>query len=78
MELTKKQRVIALVNDGNFHKAFSIAKNFVREFSKDERRSIQIAYESNVGRAFYESLGIDVDAHILKANSLLLNYSNNG
>lgn len=58
---TKTATAIEFFKNGNLEKAFSIFKTFKVGFTKDEKRNIEIAYESLSGNAkFYQSLGIDV------------------
>ena len=59
---TKVDKVKSLLAAGAFQKAFT----------KDEKRSIEIAYESLLGRdKFYQSIGIDTNKEIEKARQLL-------
>ena len=74
---SKKEQVIELVKNNQIFKAMAIAKNFTREFSNEELRSIQIAYESQQiqKKNFYTSLGIDVYDHTSNAKNLMLKYA---
>lgn len=68
----KTEIAVNLLRAGNFIKALSIIKTFRLGFTKDEKRSIEIAYESLLGRdKFYQSIGIDTNKEIEKARQLL-------
>ena len=73
MNLDKKtDKAKALLKSGRFKESLAIIKTFRLGFSKEERRSIQIAYESLSGHEpFYRSLGIDVDKVIEETRQLL-------
>lgn len=73
MNLGKKtDKAKVLLKSGRFKEALAIIKTFRSGFCKEERRSIQIAYESLSGHEqFYRSLGIDVDKVIEKTRQLL-------
>ena len=69
---TKVDKVKSLLAAGAFLKALTILKTFRIGFTKDEKRSIEIAYESLLGRdKFYQSIGIDTNKEIEKARQLL-------
>lgn len=69
---TKVDKVKSLLAAGAFQKALTIVKTFRIGFTKDEKRSIEIAYESLLGRdKFYQSIGIDTNKEIEKALQLL-------
>lgn len=69
---TKVDKVKSLLAAGAFQKALTIVKTFRIGFTKDEKRSIEIAYESLLGRdKFYQSIGIDTNKEIEKARQLL-------
>lgn len=69
---TKVDKVKSLSAAGAFQKALTIVKTFRIGFTKDEKRSIEIAYESLLGRdKFYQSIGIDTNKEIEKARQLL-------
>lgn len=69
---TKTDRAKALLKSGYFKEALSIIKTFKLGFTKAEKRSIEIAYESLLGRdKFYQSIGIDTNKEIEKARQLL-------
>ena len=73
MNLCKKtDKAKALLKSGRFKGALSIIKTFSLGFTKTEKRSIEIAYESLLGRdKFYQSIGIDTNKEIEKARQLL-------
>lgn len=69
---SKVDKVKSLLAVGAFQKALTIVKTFRLGFSREEKRSIQIAYESLSGHEqFYRSLGIDVDKVIEETRQLL-------
>ena len=69
---TKVDKVKALLAAGAFQKALTIVKTFRIGFTNDEKRSIELAYESLLGRdKFYQSIGIDTNKEIEKARQLL-------
>lgn len=69
---TKVDKVKSLLAAEAFQEALTIVKTFRLGFSKEEKRSIQIAYESLSGHEqFYRSLGIDVDKVIKDTRQLL-------
>lgn len=68
----KTEEARTLLKSGNFLKALAIVKTFRLGFSKEEKRSIQIACESLSGHEqFYRSLDIDTDKEIERARRLL-------
>lgn len=68
----KTEKAKILLRTGELQKALSIIKTFRFGFSKEEKRSIQIAYESLSGHEqFYRSLGIDTDKEIERTRQLL-------
>lgn len=70
---TKVDKVKSLLAAEAFQEALTIVKTFRFGFSKEEKRSIEIAYEClNGHEQFYKSIGIDTDKEIEKV-SLLLN-----
>lgn len=69
---TKVDKVKSLLAAGAFQKALTIVKTFRIGFTKEEKRSIEIAYESLLGRdKFYQSIGIDTNKEIEKARQIL-------
>ena len=68
----KTEKAKILLRTGELQKALSIIKTFRFGFSKEEKRSIQIAYESLSGHDhFYRSLGIDTEKLIRETRQLL-------
>ncbi len=69
---TKTSKAVALLKDGQLREALAIFRTFKVGFSKDERRSIQIASEVlNGSDRFYRSIGIDTAVEVEKATSIL-------
>lgn len=69
---TKVDKVKSLLAKGAFQKALAIVRTFRVGFTKDEKRSIEIAYDSFLGRdKFYQSIGIDTNKEIEKSRQLL-------
>jgi hypothetical protein len=59
---TQTSKAVKLFRNGKICEALKIFSTFRIGFSKEEKRAIEIAYESMTGsEAFYRSLGIDVD-----------------
>lgn len=70
--LTKTERVKALLSAGNFLEALAIIRTFRFGFSKEEKRSIEIAYESLNGHdKFYRSLGIGTEKEVERTRRLI-------
>lgn len=68
----KTEEAKALLKAGKFKEALSIIKTFRLGYTKEEKRSIEIAYESLSGHEqFYKSIGIDTDKEIEKVSLLL-------
>lgn len=69
---TKVDKVKSLLAAEAFQEALTIVKTFRFGFSKEEKRSIEIAYECLIGHDhFYKSIGIDTDKEIEKVSLLL-------
>jgi hypothetical protein len=76
MEISKKEKVIKAVKAENWKVALSIAKNFTREFNKNEQRTLQIAAECMSGHTqFYSQMGIDTISEVEKSKKILIQYS---
>lgn len=61
MLVTKTAEAFTLLDKGEFKKALSLFKTFKLGLTKEERRAIQITYESEAGKSgFYSALGIDL------------------
>lgn len=72
MKTSKTAQAVQKLKDGDLKGALSIFSTFKYDFTKDERRTIRIAYESLCGHgAFYQSLGIDASQMIVDATVLL-------
>lgn len=70
---TKTSKAITLLRSGCLKEALAIFSTFRIGFSKEERRTLKIAYECLSGNAgFYRQLGIDTSTEIEKSKSLLL------
>lgn len=68
----KTEKAKALLKAGKFKEALSIIKTFRLGYTKEEKRSIEIAYECLSGHGhFYQSIGIDTDKEIEKVSLLL-------
>ena len=75
---TKTSKMIKLIENKDWKKALSIASNFRMNFTKEEKRNIEIAYESMTGKDdFYKQLGFDVDLAKEMAIITLIEYSKN-
>ena len=62
-----------LVADGKFADALSIVKSFRIGFTRDEKRTLQIAHECFTGNCkFYNDLGVNTANEIQKAKELLV------
>lgn len=69
---TKVDKVKSLLVTGDFQKALTIVKTFRIGFSKEEKRSIEIAHEVLTGNErFYQALGIDTEKEIERTRQLL-------
>lgn len=79
MKISKTAQGVQKLKDGDLKGALSIFSTFKYDFTKDERRTMRIAYESLCGHgAFYHSLGIDASQMIVDAATLLnTKYLNN-
>lgn len=54
---SKKDLVIKLVNEGKYEEALKIAKDFKRDFNKDDSSIIRRAHEMQKNESFYKQLG---------------------
>ncbi|MDC7140136.1 hypothetical protein [Bacteroides finegoldii] len=69
---TKTSKATFLLRAGNLKEALSIFRTFRIGFTKEERRTLQIASESLSGNSlFYQQLGIDTNKEIEKSKSIL-------
>lgn len=72
MKLSKTAQGVQKLKDGDLKGALSIFSTFKYDFTRDERRTMRIAYESLCGHgAFYQSLGIDASQMIADAAAIL-------
>ncbi|WP_298546691.1 hypothetical protein [uncultured Parabacteroides sp.] len=70
---TKTSKATFLLRAGNLKEALSIFRTFRIGFTKEERRTLQIACESLSGNSlFYQRLGIDTNKEIEKSKSILV------
>lgn len=70
---TKTSKAILLLRAGYLKEALSIFRTFRIGFTKEERRTLQIASESLSGNSlFYQQLGIDTNKEIDKSKSILI------
>nr|DAK34423.1 MAG TPA: hypothetical protein [Caudoviricetes sp.] len=69
---TKTNKATSLLRSGNLKEALSIFRTFRIGFTKEERRTLQIASEILAGNAlFYQQLGIDTDYMISKSVEII-------
>lgn len=74
MKISKTAQAVQKLKDGDLKGALSIFSTFKYDFTRDELRTMRIAYESLCGHgAFYQSLGIDASQMIVDAASILHN-----
>ena len=72
MKMSKTAQGVQKLKDGDLKGALSIFSTFMYGFTRDERRTMRIAYESLCGHgAFYQSLGIDAGQMISDAAAIL-------
>lgn len=60
--VSKKSKAISLIKEGKYKKALKILKGFTREFTIDQSRHLQIAYEtwsSCTTQAFYNAIDVN-------------------
>jgi hypothetical protein len=69
---TKTSKAVALLKDGRMREALAVFRTFRMGFSREERRTIQIASETlNGSGKFYQSLGINTDSILEEASRIL-------
>lgn len=69
---TKTSKATTLLRSGHYQEALSIFRTFRIGFTKEERRTLQIASESLSGNSlFYQQLGIDTNNEIEKSKVIL-------
>lgn len=72
MKMSKTAQAVQKLKDGDLKGALFIFSTFKYDFTRDERRTMRIAYESLFGHgAFYHSLGIDAGQMIVDAAIIL-------
>lgn len=70
--VTKTDKAKELFKAGEITSALRIFKGFKAGFTRQEKRALEIAYESQTGKSsFYQNLGIDTKAMISEANSII-------
>ncbi len=69
---TKTEKAIGLFQSGYLKEALAIFRTFRIGFTKEERRTLQIASESLTGNSgFYRQIGIDTDSMIMKSKEII-------
>lgn len=69
---TKTSKAIDLFESGQLKEALSIFRTFRIGFTKEERRTLQIASESLSGNAvFYQQLGIDTEKEVIRSKEII-------
>lgn len=69
---SKTKAALELFYQGDYKQAFRIFKTFRLNFTKEEKRKIEIAYDSMTGKAaFYQSLGIDTSSVIRQSIDMI-------
>jgi len=69
---TKTSKAVEFFRNGNTICALKIFSTFRIGFSKEEMRTLEIAYESMTGNErFYQNIGIDTESIKLKANEIV-------
>lgn len=69
---TKTNKAISLLRSGDFKAALAIFCTFRVGFTKEERRTLQIAKESLSGNEnFYRQIGIDTGREIERSKEIL-------
>jgi len=70
--MKKSEKAKSLFLAGDIKGALSIYKTFPFGFTREEKRAIEIAHESLIGRAgFYQRLGIDTAAMIAQSKDII-------
>ena len=70
--MTKTDKAIGLFKDGKLRDALAIFRTFKIGFTKDERRTLQIASETlNGSGRFYQMLGIDTSLEVQKSITVI-------
>lgn len=72
--MTRTQQARQHVEQGDWKAALSIYKTFRNTFTKDEKRTIEIAYECLAGHSdFYRQLGYYTDGLVGVAKAIICN-----
>lgn len=72
MKEKKSEKAKRLFLAGDIKGALGVIKTFPFGFTREEKRVIEIAYESLIGRdAFYQRLGIDTAAMIAQSKEII-------
>lgn len=72
---TKTSKLICCFSHGMIKEAFAILKTFRREISKEDKRTVEIAYECMTGKeSFYNQIGIDTISIKKQAFEVLASY----
>lgn len=75
--MNKTDKALGLLRHGKFSEALAIIAKFRIGFTKEEKRTLEIAHESLVGNAsFYENIGIDTASCISRAKEIIRNKYN--
>lgn len=70
---TKTEKAVKLFQSGCLKEALAIFRTFRIGFTKEERRTLQIASESLTGNCgFYRQIGIDTDSMIMKSKEIII------
>lgn len=70
--VTKTAKAKELFSNGKVVESLKIFSTFKVGFTKEEKRTIEIAYESQTGKSnFYQSLGIDTQLMSAEAESII-------
>lgn len=71
---TKTEKAKELFISGDVAGSLAIIKTFKQGFTKDEKRTLEIAHECQIGHeGFYKNIGIDTDAIWSKAKRIIKN-----
>lgn len=74
---TKTTELMRYFENGDYRNAFKIFKTFRIGFTKEEKRTIEIAYECLTGNSmFYKQVGISANDMIAKAKNIVRNKYN--
>jgi hypothetical protein len=69
---TKTSKVVSFLRSGDFRSALAIISAFRIGFSKEEKRTLEIAKECLSGNeSFYRSIGVDTQSEIEKSKKII-------